>query len=70
MNILDKHIVSTVIIEAKDLQYDDVIKISFKNAVTSIAKVIIENKEQLPKENVLFVLSCAIYKLKEYMERK
>lgn len=68
MKLLDEYITSTGILYVEDRQYDDVINITFKNAVKSIAKIVIKNKKELPNENCLFILTCKIYKLKEYME--
>lgn len=67
MDLLKDYIVSTSIISPEDL-YDDVIKITFKNMGMSISKVVIKRKKELPKEDCLFVLSCKIYKLSEYMK--
>jgi len=58
---------TSVIIEKKDFKYNDVIKISFKNAGHTIANEIIKGKSKLPKEDILFLFSCVGYKLKDYI---
>jgi cytochrome b involved in lipid metabolism len=68
MNLLDDYVRTSGVLSPKEFNQDPVLDIVLDNMAHSLARFISERKKELPKEDCLFVLTCKIYKLTDYMK--
>ena len=68
MSLLNGYITSSQVLSPKSFRQKEVVPATFANMARSIAKIITRRKKELPNEDCLFILSCKVYKFKEYVE--
>jgi hypothetical protein len=68
MNLLDDYVRTSGVLSPKEFNQDPVLDIVLDNMAHSLAKFISKRKKELPEEDCLFILTCKIYKLTDYME--